>query len=53
MNPAKRHVYYPLALAKRRMFTTHEYTLIFSKNTDIEERKFKEEFNKYKDNSYF
>lgn len=45
MNPAARQPYYSQAVTKRRQLTTHEYLLIFHKNTDIEERKFNEDYN--------
>lgn len=46
MSPVARHCYYSQAVTKRRMLTTHEYVLIFSKpECNIEERKQKEDFN--------
>lgn len=45
MNPAARQPYYSQAVTKRRQLTTHEYLLIFHKNTNIEERKFNEDYN--------
>lgn len=55
MNPAARQPYYSQAITKRRMLTTHEYLLIFHKNTDIDERKMEEDMRNYKDeeNDFF
>jgi DNA modification methylase len=51
MNPAARQPYYSQAVTKRRQLTTHEYLLIFHKNTDISERKFNEDYNNINNNS--
>lgn len=43
MNPAARQCYYSQAITNRRTLMTHEYLLIFCKNSDIKDRKFNED----------
>lgn len=43
MNPTARRCFYAQAITKRRMLTTHEYCLVFHKNTSIAQRKFVED----------
>lgn len=43
MNPMSRRCFYAQAITKRRMLTTHEYCLVFHKDTIIADRKYKED----------